>query len=217
MRDQATPTGNTALLEAIVESAPDGILVVDEEARIRLANRQAEALFQYRREELYGEPLDRLLPIRYRARHEAAVDAYGQRPASRPMGSGLTIFALRRDGTEFAADIALSPVRTAGGAFVIASVRDISGRKSLEEEHHQLSERLRAHSERERVALGLQDSLIQVSYGVGLNLMKAKELVSGADSDAERVLDDAIEELNSLIIRVRHLILDITGAAEPRP
>lgn len=214
MTEQAAPIGNTVLLEAIVESAPDGILVVDEEALIRLANRQAETLFQYRRDELFGRPLDELLPARYRQRHGAAVGMYGQRPQNRPMGSGLTIFALRRDGTEFAADIALSPVRTPGGAFVIASVRDISGRRSLEQEHRQLAERVRVHSEREQVALGLQDSLIQVSYGVGLNLMKAKELVSGANSDAERVLDEAIEELNSLILRVRHLIVDISGTAE---
>jgi len=210
---EASPDGNTALLEAIVESAPDGILVVDRDSRIRLANRQAEQLFQYPREELFGQPLDRLLPPRYRERHEAAVDAFGQRPASRPMGSGLTIFALRRDGTEFAADIALSPVVTPGGPFVIASVRDISGRRMLEEEHRRLADRLRVHSERERVALGLQDSLIQVSYGVGLNLMKARELVSGSSSDAERVLDEAIEELNNLILRVRDLILDIAGGA----
>ena len=197
-----------------MESAPDGILVVDDGSRIRLANRQAEALFQYRRDELIGEPLDRLLPARFRERHVAAVDAYEERPANRSMGSGLTIYALRRDGTEFAADIALSPVVTPGGPFVIASVRDITGRRLLEEEHRQLANRVRVHSERERVALGLQDSLIQVSYGVGLNLMKAKELVGGTSSDAQRVLDEAIEELNSLILRVRHLILDISGRAE---
>lgn len=197
-----------------MELAPDGILVLDEESRIRLANRQAEALFQYARHELIGEPLDLLLPRRFRERHVAAVDEYGRKPASRPMGSDLVIFALRRDGTEFAADIALNPVVTPDGPFVIASVRDITGRRLLEEEHRLLADRVRVHSERERVALGLQDSLIQVSYGVGLNLMKAKELVGGASSDAERVLDEAIEELNSLILRVRHLILDIAGGAE---
>lgn len=197
-----------------MESAPDGILVVDDSSNIRLANRQAELLFQYPREDLVGQPLERLLPARYRERHLAAVDAYEERPLSRPMGSGLTVFALRRDGTEFAADVALSPVLTPGGPFTIASVRDVSGRIRLEEEHRVLAARVAVHSEREQVALGLQDSLIQVSYGVGLNLMKAKELVGGASSDAERVLDDAIDELNNLILRVRRLILDISGGTE---
>lgn len=197
-----------------MESAPDGILVVDVESRIRIANRQAETLFQYPRTELLGQPLDQLLPPRYRRTHLGQVDAFSQRATSRPMGSGLNIFALRRDGTEFEADIALSPVTTPGGAFVIASVRDVSGQRLLEQEQRQLAERVRAHDAREQFALGLQDSLIQVSYGVGLNLMKAKELVSGVNSDAELVLDEAIEDLNNLIQRVRRLILDISGGAE---
>ncbi|HRC62675.1 MAG: PAS domain-containing protein [Dehalococcoidia bacterium] len=214
MTGQGSPAANTALLEAIVESAPDGILVVDSDARIHLANRQAETLFQYPRDQLIGEPLHRLLPARYHASHLRAVDAFGRQPTMRPMGSGLHIVAQRRDGTEFAADIALSPVTTPTGSFVIASVRDVSSHQLLQQEHQQLSDRVRVHSERERAALGLQDSLIQVSYGVGLNLMKAKELVGGSSSDAGQVLDEAIEELNNLILRVRRLILDISGAVE---
>ncbi|MGE0227823.1 MAG: PAS domain S-box protein [Dehalococcoidia bacterium] len=214
MTERTAPAEQSALLEAIVESSPDGILVVDGSSRIRLANRQVETLFQYPREQLLGEPIDLLLPARYRDRHGQAIDTYGQRPSSRPMGSGLSIFALRRDGSEFAADIALSPIVTPSGSFVITSVRDVSMRRGLEEEYRELAERLRAHSERERVALGLQDSLIQVSYGVGLNLMKAREMVSGTSGHAERVLDDAIEELNELILRVRRLILDVSGQAE---
>lgn len=130
------------------------------------------------------------------------------------MGTGLSIYALRRDGTEFAADIALSPVTTAGSLYVIASVRDITGRRLLEQEQTHLAERVRRHHEREQVALGLQDSLIQVSYGVGLNLMRAKELVGDTSNEAQSVLDEAIAELNNLILRVRNLIVDFTGAAD---
>lgn len=211
---QDSPAAKTVLLEAIVESAPDGILVIDSEARIRLANQQAETLFQYHRDELFGQPLERLLPPRYRSSHRWAVDAYGKQPSSRPMGTGLNIFALRRDGSEFVADVALTPVTTSEGSFVIAAVRDVSGHQLLQQEHQELSHQVRVHWEREQVALGLQDSLIQVSYGVGLNLMKAKELVGGSSSDAAGVLDEAIDELNSLILRVRRLILELSGAAE---
>lgn len=214
MTAQPSPATPPALLEAIVEAAPDGILVVDRESRIQMANRQAEALFQYPRDELLGQTIDRLLPERYRSQHLAAVGLYARRAEARPMGTGLSIYALRRDGTEFAADIALSPVTSSGSLYVIASVRDITSRRLLEEEQTHLAERVRRHHEREQVALGLQDSLIQVSYGVGLNLMRAKELVGETSTEAQGVLDESIADLNNLILRVRHLIIDFTGAGD---
>jgi PAS domain S-box-containing protein len=208
----ASPSFRTpTLLEAIVESAPDGILVVDDDARIRMANRQSEVLFQYPRQELVGQPIDLLLPERHRAGHRASVAGYSARPASRPMGSGLNIVARRRDGTEFAADITLSPISIDLGTFVVAAVRDVTERRSLEEQRQRLAEETRTHREREQITLELQDSLLQVAYGVGLSLVQAREPVHVADPDAGRVLDEAIDDLDGLILRVRELILVLSG------
>ena len=174
------PLAATAtLLEAIVESMPDGILVVDQGGHIRMMNMRAEALFQYGRSELLGRPIEELLPERFRATHIGSVRAYWERPHMRTMGSGLDLYGLRRDGSEFPADVALSPLDATIGRFVISSVRDMTERRSLEDEQRRLEAEAQLYRERERIALELHGTLIQVSYGVGLNLATGKQLIRG--------------------------------------
>src|SRR5215471_5792993 len=86
---------------ALVDAAPDGIVLVDETGRISLVNRQAEELFGYDRGELLGRPHEELLPERLREAHAAHRARYIDDPRTRPMGTGLVLYARRSDGREF--------------------------------------------------------------------------------------------------------------------
>jgi PAS domain S-box-containing protein len=117
---------------AFLEAAPDAMVIVDAEGRIVLINRQAETLFGYERAELVGRSVELLIPTGYREKHPAARHAYLAEPRFRPMGAGLDLRAVRKDGTEFPAEISLGPVETANGMFVTAAIRDVTERKRAE-------------------------------------------------------------------------------------
>jgi PAS domain S-box-containing protein len=111
-----------------VEAAPSGMIMIDEEGRIVLANAHAERLFGYSREELIGQPLDMLVPEHLRARHLAFRTGYVHEPSARPMGAGRYLLALRKDGSEVPVEIGLSPIRTAHGVMVLSAIVDITER-----------------------------------------------------------------------------------------
>ena len=95
-----------------LEAAPDAILEVDHRGRISLANDEAERMFQRSRAELIGLPVEFLLPERLRGSHLMHREAYAKHPVRRPMGRGLDLVAMRKDGVEFAVDINLSPLKS---------------------------------------------------------------------------------------------------------
>ncbi len=131
----------------LLESAPDAFLEVDASGTIVTANVEAERLFRCSREELVGQKIESLIPNRYRGKHVNHRDVYSDRPVTRPMGSGLNLFALRKDGTEFAVDINLSPVEEEGGSHVICIVRDVSERRRAEEQIRFLNQNLERRTE----------------------------------------------------------------------
>ena len=122
-----------------MEYAPDAAIIVDADGRIRLVNAQTERLFGYYREELLNQPIEMLIPARYRSRHVGERRGYYNDPHVRPMGIGLELNGLRKNGTEFPVEISLSPVETVEGTFVACSVRDSSQRKAIERELQQLN------------------------------------------------------------------------------
>jgi PAS domain S-box-containing protein len=126
----------------LLESAPDAILEVNRDGIIEVVNHQAESLFGYRRDDLVGKSIDALIPDRYRPRHAQNRASYAKHPVTRPMGTGLDLHAIRADGTEFAVDINLSPVRDEEGEHVICVVRDVSERKRAEEQIRLLNQNL---------------------------------------------------------------------------
>ena len=133
-----------ALFEQLFEFSPDAIVVTDSEGRITNANAQVQRAFGYTREELVGQPVETLIPERFRGVHPNHRQAYNAQPSVRPMGVGLELHGLRKDGTEFPVDIMLSPIETAEGRVTFSVIRDISGRKRMEEALRQSEQQLRA-------------------------------------------------------------------------
>ncbi|MGE0861941.1 MAG: PAS domain S-box protein [Gammaproteobacteria bacterium] len=128
----------------LFEHAPDAVVMIDAQGRIKLVNRQAQALFGYSREELVGQAVEKLIPESSRLRHAGLRQGFFRHPSARSMGAGQDIFALRKDGSTFPADISLSPVESEEGMLVSAAVRDDTERKqaeaTLEEQRQQLAE-----------------------------------------------------------------------------
>jgi PAS domain S-box-containing protein len=114
----------------LLESAADAMLITDSTGRIVLANTPAEVLFGYTRDELLALSVEALIPPRFRATHVTQRQDYAAHPGNRVMGSGVELYGLRKDGSEFAADVSLSPLE---GGFVLATVHDITRRKRAEE------------------------------------------------------------------------------------
>jgi PAS domain S-box-containing protein len=121
-----------ARFRGLLEAAPDAMLMVNVAGRIVLVNTQAERLFGAGRSDLLGSAVEELVPESFRGRHPDYRTAYFTDPRPRPMGRGLELFARRRDGSTFPAEISLSPLATEDGIFATAAIRDISDRKKVE-------------------------------------------------------------------------------------
>ena len=121
-------------LESALESAPDAIVICDESGAIVFANRQVGTLFGYDREEILGRPVEHLVPERYRARHAGHRSDFANNPRVRPMGAGLKLHALHRNGTEFPVEISLSAIVDASGTLFAAAIRDVTDRQRIEAE-----------------------------------------------------------------------------------
>ena len=124
----------------LIENAPDAILQVDSAGTIIVANRTAETMFRYSREELMGKGVEMLVPKANRAGHSEHRRAFASAGMTRPMGLGLDLLARRKDGTQFPVEISLSPVRTESGVNVTAVIRDVTERKLTEQRVRSLQE-----------------------------------------------------------------------------
>jgi PAS domain S-box-containing protein len=116
----------------IVEAAPNGILLVDETGAIMMVNASVLLQFGYERKELLGKSVEMLLPGPSRLEHRQHRAGFMKAPQARSMGGGRELFGLRKDGSEFAVEIGLTPIQTIKGMGVVASIVDISERKRLE-------------------------------------------------------------------------------------
>jgi PAS domain S-box-containing protein len=133
IRDVTTQRAAEARFRALLESAPDGIVVVDARGAIVIVNSQTERLFGYTRQELIGQSIEMLVPERYKERHIADRRAYVADPKLRPMGAGRALTGRTKDGKEFPVEISLSPLVTDQGRLIMSIVRDITERRRAEE------------------------------------------------------------------------------------
>jgi PAS domain S-box-containing protein len=158
------PTGEETRFRALLEAAPDAMIVVGEAGRISLVNTQTEALFRYDRRELLGEPIEILLPEQLRQAHVAHREGYYAQPRRRPMGECLDLVARRKDGSEFPTEISLSPLHLDDTLAVIVVVRDLTERKKQEEDRAALAREQAARAEAEAANRAKDEFVAMVSH-----------------------------------------------------
>ncbi|MGA8743479.1 MAG: sigma 54-interacting transcriptional regulator [Terracidiphilus sp.] len=120
-------------MENLFDISPDAIFVTDAEGIIRGANPRAAELFGHAQAELIGQPIENLVPMRFRSRHPSHRENYNAHPRARQMGAAMNLFGLRKDGTEFPVDIMLKPLETPAGTAVLSIVRDVTEQREAQE------------------------------------------------------------------------------------
>lgn len=138
------PNLSAEALHALIAAVPDALVVADAHGRIVLVNTQTERLFGYKKDELLGQAVELLVPERFREQHVGQRGAYVADPHVRPMGKGLELSGRRKDGHEVPVEISLSPLATDAGLLVVASIRDVTERRTAQAQLQKMEARYRS-------------------------------------------------------------------------
>lgn len=195
------------MFHALLESAPDAMVIVGPDGRIVLANAQADQMFGYPREELIGREVEILIPPRHRGSHERYRTGFFAAPAARRMGAGLELWGMRCDGTVFPVDVSLSPLQTEQGVMVSAAIRDITEQLAVQAELTETRAQAEVLAERDRIAGDLQDHAIQRVFAVGLALQGT--IPRARSADVQQRLNAAVDDLHAVVQDFRTAIFDL--------
>lgn len=198
----------------LVDAAPDGILLADETGRMLVANRRMEELFGYSPGELLGQPVEMLMPEADRLAHREHRARHAAEPAARPMGTGLVLTGLRRDGSRFPVEISLSPLCSPAGSFTIATVRDVTDRVAAEERLRRAERDMAVGDDRQRIARDLHDRTIQRLFATGLAAQSLYSRV--ADATLRARLEQVVADLDTTILDLRSSIFELSSSGEVR-
>jgi PAS domain S-box-containing protein len=221
-----------ARLGAIVDSAMDAVITVDEEQKIVLFNRAAEQVFGVARERVLGTPLDRLLPARFRGGHRGHVESFGRTGVtSRRMGDVTTLWAMRPDTEEeFPIEASISQASEAGRRYYTVILRDITLRKQAEDALRRSQQELRDLSarvleareeEKAHIARELHDELGQLLTALKMDLAWLRERLPAGEPDLAAkadgmgaMLDQTVASTRRISADLRPLMLDDLGLAD---
>ncbi len=208
VRDVTERMKAEARFRALLETAPDAMVIIGAGGRIVLVNAQAERLFGYPRSELVGETVEKLIPERLHGRHIGHRSEYFHSPKVRPMGMGLELWGRRKDGSEFPIEISLSPMETSDGQFATAAVRDITDRKAVEEKLAKYAESLRqSNAELEQFAyVASHDLQAPLRNVVSFTQLLQTELEIAPDSDAHTYMEHIVNSGAQMQVLIKDLL-----------
>jgi PAS domain S-box-containing protein len=191
------------------EAAPDAVVIADRDGRIIRVNAQAEKLFGYPRGELLGREVEILMPERFRGRHVEQRTAYFTNPGTRPMGTSEQLYALRKDGYEFPAQISLSPLSVKDGFVVASAIRDVTEHRRLEEELRQRTRELEDAARHKDEFLGMLAHELRNPLGTIRNAVQVLKQFGPPDPNLQWAQDVIVRQSDHMA----HLVEDLLDAS----
>jgi PAS domain S-box-containing protein len=200
----------------LLESVPDAMVIADESGTIIHVNLVAERLFGWPRADLVGQPIEILLPARFRTMHQLHRAGYHTAPRTRPMGLGLDLSGLRRDGAEFAAEISLAPLAVDGRQCVMAAVRDVTERKRIEERASQWKKAKDEVRERDEFLSIASHELRTPVAALQLQLQMLQRAAARSVEELPHALEGKVDALERQTRRIGVLVSELLDVSRMR-